>query len=247
MNKLHHSAPVRTLYSEKSAGRSSADGHAMSTLIQRYAVLAILASSITAAAPAQESQGSPAPADQPGQPRLTQLSLAQLGDTEVTTASKEPEKVWQTPAAVYVLTQEDIRRSGATSIPEVLRLVPGVQVSRIDNGRHTRICRPVLQIHAGAGRWPQPLYSALCRRVLGAPGRLARLQSEIRRQAIRRLSTSSPCGRVRRDRGWTGYGAAHRPKTRGQIRAEGEVEKGAIFSFSFAAAVPTPKTSAAFG
>ena len=64
---------------------------------------------------------------------LMQLSLEQLGDVEVTTASKEPEEVWKTPAAVYVLTNEDIRRSGATNIPEVLRLVPGVQVSRIDN------------------------------------------------------------------------------------------------------------------
>jgi iron complex outermembrane receptor protein len=66
-----------------------------------------------------------------GEP-LTQLSLAQLADVEVTTASKEPEEVWKTPAAVYVLTNEDIRRSGATSIPEALRLVPGVQVSRSD-------------------------------------------------------------------------------------------------------------------
>ncbi len=64
---------------------------------------------------------------------LKQLSLAQLGDVEVTTASKEPEEVWKTPAAIYVLTNEDIRRSGATSIPEALRMVPGVQVSRIDN------------------------------------------------------------------------------------------------------------------
>jgi iron complex outermembrane receptor protein len=58
--------------------------------------------------------------------------LEQLGNVEVTTASKEPEQVWRTPAAVYVLTQEDIRRSGATSVPEVLRLVPGVEVARID-------------------------------------------------------------------------------------------------------------------
>ena len=64
---------------------------------------------------------------------LKQLSLAQLGEVEVTTVSKEPEAVWKTPAAVSVLTNADIRRSGATSIPEVLRLVPGVQVSRIDN------------------------------------------------------------------------------------------------------------------
>jgi iron complex outermembrane receptor protein len=64
---------------------------------------------------------------------LKQLSLAELGNVEVTTVSKEPEQVWRTPAAIYVLTQEDIRRSGATSIPEVLRLVPGVEVARIDS------------------------------------------------------------------------------------------------------------------
>jgi iron complex outermembrane recepter protein len=64
---------------------------------------------------------------------LKQLSLEQLGDVEVTTASKEPEQVWRTPAAIYVLTQEDIRRSGATSIPEALRLVPGVEVARVDS------------------------------------------------------------------------------------------------------------------
>jgi iron complex outermembrane recepter protein len=63
---------------------------------------------------------------------LLKLSLAELGNVEVTTTSKEPEELWKTPAAVYVLTQEDIRRSGATTIPELLRTVPGVQVSRID-------------------------------------------------------------------------------------------------------------------
>jgi iron complex outermembrane receptor protein len=79
-----------------------------------------------------EALAGPEPDKKSDEP-LKQLSLAQLGDVEVTTASKEPEEVWKTPAAVYVLTNEDIRRSGATSIPEVLRLVPGVQVSRIDN------------------------------------------------------------------------------------------------------------------
>src|SRR3984957_3296402 len=63
---------------------------------------------------------------------LKQLTLEQLGDVEITSVSKEPESVWRTPAAIFVLTQEDIRRSGATSIPELLRLVPGVEVARID-------------------------------------------------------------------------------------------------------------------
>lgn len=67
--------------------------------------------------------------------QLKQLSLAQLGDVEVTTVSKEPEEVWQTPAAIAVLTQDDIRRSGATSIPELLRLIPGVNVAREQSGQ----------------------------------------------------------------------------------------------------------------
>ena len=73
--------------------------------------------------------------DQRTSGRLTQLSLEKLGNTEVTTVSKEPVKVARTPAAVYVITQEDIRRSGATSIPDVLRLVPGVEVARIDSSK----------------------------------------------------------------------------------------------------------------
>jgi iron complex outermembrane receptor protein len=63
---------------------------------------------------------------------LKQMSLEQLGDIEVTTVSKDPQQVQKTPAAVFVITQEDIRRSGATNIPEALRLAPGVEVARID-------------------------------------------------------------------------------------------------------------------
>jgi iron complex outermembrane receptor protein len=66
---------------------------------------------------------------------LQQLSLAELGNVEVTTTSKEPEQVWRTAAAIYVISQDDIRRSGATSIPEVLRLAPGVEVARIDSNQ----------------------------------------------------------------------------------------------------------------
>ena len=68
----------------------------------------------------------------PNSDALLNMSLSQLGDVEVVSTSKEPEELWKTPAAVYVLTQDDIRRSGATTVPEALRLVPGVQVSRID-------------------------------------------------------------------------------------------------------------------
>jgi iron complex outermembrane receptor protein len=73
--------------------------------------------------------------DQTQSDPLKQLTLEQLANVEVVSASKEPELLSRTPAAVYVLTQVDIRRSGATTLPEVLRLVPGVEVARIDSNK----------------------------------------------------------------------------------------------------------------
>jgi len=63
---------------------------------------------------------------------LTQLSIEELMQIEVVTASKKAQPVWDVPASVYVITADDIHRMGATSIPEVLRLVPGVHVGIID-------------------------------------------------------------------------------------------------------------------
>ncbi len=88
---------------------------------------------------------------------LKQLTLEQLGNIEVTTASKAPEEVWKTPAAIYVITGEDIERSGVTTIPEALRLAPGVEVARIDGdkwsigirGFGSRLARSVLVLIDG--------------------------------------------------------------------------------------------------
>jgi iron complex outermembrane receptor protein len=63
---------------------------------------------------------------------LTRLSLEELVDLEVTLVSRTPERLSDAAAAVFVLSEEDIRRSGATSLPEVLRLVPGLQAARFD-------------------------------------------------------------------------------------------------------------------
>lgn len=64
----------------------------------------------------------------------TELSLEELMDIdlEVTTVSKRSERLMDTAAAVYVLTNEEIRRSGVASIPEALRLVPGLNVARVN-------------------------------------------------------------------------------------------------------------------
>jgi iron complex outermembrane recepter protein len=63
---------------------------------------------------------------------LSGLSLDALLDVDVVTASKVPVKMTKTPAAIFVITGEDLRRSGANSIPEALRMVPGLHVYRID-------------------------------------------------------------------------------------------------------------------
>lgn len=63
------------------------------------------------------------------------LSLEELADIEITSVSKREEKAAEVAAAVQVITAEDIKRSGATSIPEALRMVPGVNVARAGTGQ----------------------------------------------------------------------------------------------------------------
>ncbi len=64
---------------------------------------------------------------------LTELSLEDLMEIEVTSVSKKPQKLANSASAVYVITREDIRRSGVTSIPEALRMAPGVSVTHLNN------------------------------------------------------------------------------------------------------------------
>jgi iron complex outermembrane recepter protein len=63
---------------------------------------------------------------------LKSMSLEDLADMKISIASRTPQSVADSAAAVFVITRDDIRRSGATSIPELLRLVPGLNVARID-------------------------------------------------------------------------------------------------------------------
>lgn len=63
---------------------------------------------------------------------LSDLSIEELMDVEVVTASRRAEPLSQVPGAVIVLNEEDLFRSGATSLPEVLKLVPGVHVAQVD-------------------------------------------------------------------------------------------------------------------
>src|SRR6266542_4715282 len=99
------------------------------------AVLKIVVALLLLAGLIKQSWANTLHRDQETEGRLKQMSLEQVGSIKVTTAAKEPVKVARNPAAIYVITQEDIRRSGATSIPELLRLVPGVEVARIDSNQ----------------------------------------------------------------------------------------------------------------
>ncbi len=94
---------------------------------------------------------------QAGPVALKKLSLEELSQIEVITPSKEPQEAFRSNVAIFVITGEQIRRSGATSIPEALRLAPGVEVARIDankwsigiRGFGTRLSRSVLVLIDG--------------------------------------------------------------------------------------------------
>jgi iron complex outermembrane receptor protein len=80
----------------------------------RAVMLSFLASVLTPAS----SQGSD----------LELLTLDELLDLEVVSVARVPEKVIDTPAAIYIITGEDLRRSGVQTVPEALRMVPGLHV-----------------------------------------------------------------------------------------------------------------------
>ncbi len=71
-------------------------------------------------------------AQKPSPIDLTDASLDELANIQVTSVSKKEQSLSKTGAAVFVITHEDIRRSGATNIPDLLRMAPGVDVAQID-------------------------------------------------------------------------------------------------------------------
>ena len=88
-------------------------------------IFPVMAAALSAGAP----NAPPQPSD------LANATIEELMQIEVTSVAKKEQKLNQVPAAVYVITQEDIRRSGLTSIPEILRLAPGVEVARISSNQ----------------------------------------------------------------------------------------------------------------
>lgn len=97
-----------------------------STLLQRASVVALAAIFVATNVRADNGQQVP---------DVTTMSVEDLMSMQVTSVSKHAQKVADAPAAVFVITQEDIQRSGARNIPELLEMVPGLEVARIDENK----------------------------------------------------------------------------------------------------------------
>ena len=67
---------------------------------------------------------------------LAALSIEELSNIQVTSVAKHAEKLSDAPASIYVITNDDIRRSGASTLPDALRLAPNLQVAEVANGQY---------------------------------------------------------------------------------------------------------------
>jgi iron complex outermembrane receptor protein len=114
-------------FTESSVAKSSSSTPAATSALLALVCAQLLNGALLSGAPLQ--------AQESGTAELEQLSIEQLINLEVTSVSKKVQKLSDSAAAVFVLTEEDIRRSGYTSIPDVLRLVPGLDVARIDGSQ----------------------------------------------------------------------------------------------------------------
>jgi iron complex outermembrane receptor protein len=72
---------------------------------------------------------------------LASLSLEDLSNLQITSVSRRAQSVSDAPASIYVITADDIRRSGATALPEVLRLAPNLHVARMDSVQYAITAR----------------------------------------------------------------------------------------------------------
>ncbi len=68
-------------------------------------------------------------------PNLSETSIEDLMKIEITSASRKAQRAEDVAAAIFVITRDDIRRSGMTSLPDLLRLVPGVEVAQFNASR----------------------------------------------------------------------------------------------------------------
>lgn len=114
---------ARTGAARRTPGRRPGRRTSFAKRLLALAVLAMLATANARADTGQEV------------PDVTAMSVEDLMNMQVTSVSKRAQKVADAPAAVFVITQDDIQRSGARNIPELLEMVPGLEVARIDENK----------------------------------------------------------------------------------------------------------------
>ena len=104
---------------------------------RRFATLLLCsAAAIPAARATAQDASTPAPipasAVAPGGEDLSQLSIEELAQLPVRSASKREEPLSEAPTALYVITSDDIANSAANSLPEALRLAPNLNVQQVN-------------------------------------------------------------------------------------------------------------------
>ena len=111
--------------------------HAKTASTRRARATVALAACVTALAAADARAASNPLARSPlAASSLADLSLEQLGNIVVMSVSRREESLAQAPASIYVISAEDIRRAGVTSLPEALRLAPNLLVARADANQY---------------------------------------------------------------------------------------------------------------
>src|SRR5882672_1285058 len=89
-----------------------------------------------------------AAADLPSTRELVDLSLEQLANLEITSVSKKTERLADAAASIFVITADDIRRAGVTTLPEALRLAPNLQVAQVSASAYSIRARGINNIAA---------------------------------------------------------------------------------------------------
>jgi iron complex outermembrane receptor protein len=118
-------APAEGLGSD-AVGRGVREPDPRAGQLFAIAVAAGILSVLSTPAPAQAT-------DDASTGELKRLSVDELMNVEVTSVAKEPQKLLRAPASIQVITAEDIRRSGATSLPEALRLADNLEVAQVNS------------------------------------------------------------------------------------------------------------------
>ena len=105
-------------------------------LLYRFLVIALTVPALLFGSGWRAQSSLPNPgvsSDSEARDSFVDLAFEELFDITVTSVARKEQKLSEAASAVYVITREDLRRSGVDTIPEALRMVPGVQVAQIDS------------------------------------------------------------------------------------------------------------------